>query len=231
MKYIYKNFFSATKDVAKRSTVAILCTLVIGFFLSAASCDKLRNSQENGASKVPENINIMDTTTNIIADTIYSNIEDLYAQPLHIIQACIQGKWKVLRVSRWGYLGLLHPTNTIVTIDIQNSNVVITEDTNEHYMMMDGCLNNLFSFSWENKGVYPFGIGTRSPCYTTYVMQNNLSRKPELVLHFNEKVEGWYFDKIINDTLQVIVDYHPDTYYCESYLFLRIKDNNQLKTE
>jgi len=39
-----KNFFSATKNVAKRSTVAILCTLVIGFFLSVASCDKLRNS-------------------------------------------------------------------------------------------------------------------------------------------------------------------------------------------
>jgi len=37
MKYTSKKFFSATKDVAKRSTVAILCTLVAGILLNA--CD------------------------------------------------------------------------------------------------------------------------------------------------------------------------------------------------
>ena len=51
-----KNFFSATRNVAKRSTVAILCTLVIGFFLSAASCDKLRNGSSPPTAIFPERI-------------------------------------------------------------------------------------------------------------------------------------------------------------------------------
>ena len=145
----------------------------------------------------------------------FSNIEDLHAQPLRIIQKCIQGKWRVLEVSRWGFLGLLHPTNTVVNIDTQNNNVVITENEDEHYMIINGLLNSLFSYSWITKEVYQCGIGTRPPYYTTYVMQNN-----------DQEIEGWYFDKIINDTLHVVVDYHPDKSDCEAYLFLRIKQNN-----
>jgi len=140
----------------------------------------------------------------------FSNIEDLYAQPLSIIQECVRGRWKVLEVSRWGYFGLLHPTNTIVDI---NNNVVITENEDEHYMIMNGLLNTSFSYSWKEKEVYQYGIGIRPPCYTTYVMQNN-----------DQEIEGWYFDKIRNDTLHVVVDYQPDKSDCEAYLFLRIKN-------
>jgi len=138
------------------------------------------------------------------------NIENLYEQPLEVIQKCVQGKWKVLMVSRWGYLGLLHPTNTIVNIDTRNNKVVIEED--EGMSGLIGYLNSTFSYSWEKKEVYSSGVGARPPCYTTHVLQNN-----------DQEIEGWYFDKIINDTLHVVVDYHPDKFDCEAYLFLKIK--------
>jgi len=63
MKYIYKNFFSATKDVAKRSTVAILCTGLVGLF-AISSCDKLRNGSEGGDQTTDineENMNVSNT--------------------------------------------------------------------------------------------------------------------------------------------------------------------------
>ena len=142
----------------------------------------------------------------------FRNIKDLHSQPLHIIQECLNGKWKVLEVSRWGFLSLLHPTNTIINIDTKNNKIVITEKEDEHYMIMNGILNTSFSYSWEMEEVYPYGIGTRPPCYTTYVMQNN-----------DPEIEGWYFDRIINDTLYVVVNYYPDKSDCEAYLLLRIK--------
>lgn len=140
----------------------------------------------------------------------FSNIEDLHAQPLSIIQKCVRGRWKVVKVNRWGWLGLLHPTNTIVDI---NNNVVISENEAEHDMIMHGLLNTSFSYSWKEKEVYQFGIGIRPPYYTTYVMQNN-----------DQEIEGWYFDKIRNDSLDVFVDYQSNKSDCEAYLFLRIKN-------
>jgi hypothetical protein len=53
-----EKFFSATKSVAKRSTVAILCTLLVGICLSAVSCDKLHPTQ-------PPDIEGDDDTNNI----------------------------------------------------------------------------------------------------------------------------------------------------------------------
>ena len=46
MKLSKKNFFSAMRDAWKRSTVAMLCMVVIGL-LVAFSCDKPRNGTKN----------------------------------------------------------------------------------------------------------------------------------------------------------------------------------------
>jgi len=166
--------------------------VVVAILFIATGCDK---------QETPSNINID-----------FSNIEDLHKQPLQVIQECLHGKWKVIEINRWGFFGLLHPANTIVNIDTQNNKVVITENEDEHYMIMNGLLNHSFLYSWKKKEVYQYGIGTRPPCYTTYVMQNT-----------DQKIEGWYFDKIKNDTLHIVVDYHPDESNCEAYLFSRIK--------
>jgi len=47
----YKKFFSATKNVAKRSTVAILCTVLASVF-AIMSCDKLRRLDVGGIIEV-----------------------------------------------------------------------------------------------------------------------------------------------------------------------------------
>lgn len=139
----------------------------------------------------------------------FSNIEDLYAQPLEIIQNCVHGKWKVLEVLTWGFIGTYLPTNTIVSIDTHNNYVVITEYEDEYY------LNGSFSYSWEEKEVYQFGQGV-IPRYTTYVMQNN-----------DKKIEGWYFDRIRDDILFVYCDFCPDRFAdgFRNYIFLKIKND------
>jgi len=148
----------------------------------------------------------------------FSNIENLHKQPLSVIQECVHGKWRVLIVSRWGYIGSFAPINTIVNIDIENNNVVIKENDGEHIKIMHGCLSEASLFNWKKKEVYSPGIGTRPPCYATYVMQFNIqSENPAF-----ENI-GWYFDSIKNDTLSVVVDYTPANFwYYENYLFLRV---------
>ena len=86
---------------------------------------------------------------------MYSNIEDLYAQPLPVIQKCVQGKWKCIQIITWGFIGLHYPNNAFVYIT--NDRVVITGD--------DGFIQaNSFSYSWEKKKT--------SLDYTTYVMED-----------------------------------------------------------
>ena len=186
------------QGILRKGTAKKLWTLFVILFVVASCKEKV----------------LLDELTNGDGKKEFCNIEDLYAQPLHIIQKCLHGEWKVLRISRWGYIGSLYPTNTIVNIDTLNKNVAIMANEHEHFMIMNGILNSPFSYYWESKEVYSPGIGTRPPCYVTYVMQNSTQR-----------IEGWYFDKIINDTLHVVVDYHPDKYEYETYLFLRINNN------
>ena len=200
------------------SMVVILCFGLALCALVAFGCEKSNDSLIDGISTNTDT-SVFTQDPIIFTDTSCKcEFENLHQQPLEIIQECLQGKWKVLMVSKWGFLGILCPTNTFINIDTKNNNVVITENENEQLMIMNGFLNKSFYYNWELKEVYQWGIGLRPPCYTTYVMQNN-----------DQDIEGWYFDKIINDTLRVVVDYHPDKSDCESYLFLRIRDNNLLK--
>ena len=74
----------------------------------------------------------------------FSNIENLYAQPLPVIQECVQGKWKWVSISRWGYLGYILLTNTFV--EITENSVVITQ---EDYNGVD--VGGTFSYEWKKK--------------------------------------------------------------------------------
>jgi len=125
-----------------------------------------------------------------------NNIEDLYAQPLPVIQKCVLGKWKWIAYSTYGYIGLWYPSNTF--INITNDSVVVTGG--------DG-LNRTFSYSWDKRETL-----AKLANYTTYVMWNNEQNTGE-----------WFFDKIRNDSLFVLCyKVNPDGYN-DSYLFLRIK--------
>jgi len=124
------------------------------------------------------------------------NIENLYAQPLPVIQKCVQGKWKWIET--YGLCGVFAtkpPSNTIV--NITKDSVVTTGDNDA---LNQACT---FSYRWEKDSVQ-WG-------YTTFVMWNNEKNKGE-----------WYFDKIQNDSLYI----HDFTLgpcgYILSYLFKRI---------
>ena len=123
----------------------------------------------------------------------FSNIENLYAQPLPVIQKCVEGKWKWIEIGTWGVTGPYRPKNTVV--DITKDRIVITGDD---------VLNQTFSYSWKKEGI--------SSNYTTYVMWNNEQDSGE-----------WYFDRIQNDTLFALSYKANPGGYNDSYLFLRIK--------
>jgi hypothetical protein len=126
----------------------------------------------------------------------FSNIEDLYAQPLPVIEKCVEGKWKWISFTTWGVVGIWYPTNTFV--DIMHDRVVVTGDDN---------LNEAFSFSytWTRKKTTAEYLD-----YTTYVMWNQ-----------DRDCSQWFFAQIRNDTLAVIFDINVSGYNC-SCLLLRI---------
>jgi len=124
---------------------------------------------------------------------MYSNIDSLYAQPLPVIQKCVQGKWKWISNSTCGVVGPTYRSNTV--IEITKDKVVTTGD--------EGRLNQAFSFSyhWEKLST-PEG-------YTTYVMWNNEQNNGE-----------WYFDRIQNDLL-IVYSYFRDNCGYTVYSFKR----------
>jgi len=81
----------------------------------------------------------------------FSNIENLYVQPLPVIQKCVEGKWKWY-VSYGGFAGINY-SNTF--IDIKEDHYVVYPEDGGQYT---------FYFKWEKYNV--IGIGQ------TYVMWN-----------------------------------------------------------
>jgi len=142
------------------------------------------------------NKNTLDESNIDMSKIDFSNIDDLHAQPLPVIQKCVEGEWKWIAYSTYGFIGLWYPTNTF--INITNDSVVVTGDDN---------LNEAFSYSWEKKKT-----SAKLANYTTYVMWNNEQHSGE-----------WFFDSIQNDTLVVLNDKINSGGYNDSYLFLRIK--------
>ncbi|MCL1942443.1 MAG: hypothetical protein FWF54_02700 [Candidatus Azobacteroides sp.] len=80
----------------------------------------------------------------------FSNIENLYEQPLPVIQKCVQGKWKWY-VSYGGIMGKNFSENTFVDIN------------NDHYIVeYDDGLQLTWYFTWKKCSV--------NAGYKTYVM-------------------------------------------------------------
>ena len=126
----------------------------------------------------------------------FSNIEDLYAQPLPVIQKCVQGKWEWIDISRWGVLGYIQLSDTFV--EINEDNVVVTQ-----YSQNPANPSGTFLYTWEKKKT----LGDK----TTYVMWDN-----------ERKRNKWYFEKIQNDTLYVLYDDVSNS-YIERYTFVKVK--------
>ncbi|MDR3095302.1 MAG: hypothetical protein LBU62_11815 [Bacteroidales bacterium] len=71
----------------------------------------------------------------------FSNIEDLYAQPLPVIQKAVQGKWKVY-VSCGGVVGCVYPKNSF--FEITSNETIEDNDVGDHTVR---------SYSWKKKKV------------------------------------------------------------------------------
>ena len=138
---------------------------------------------------------------NIDKSIDYSNIENLYEQPLPVIQKCVQGKWKWVEISRWGFIGFIKPDNTFV--EIKENKVVITQIDGEPWADMDIYMKS-FSYEWIKMET----LGD----YTTYVMWDNEHNRGK-----------WNFKKIQNDTLYVVNDdTDPNFKTSESYIFVKV---------
>ena len=108
-------------------------------------------------------------------DIDYSNIENLYAQPLPVIQKAVQGKWKWL-AQFGGVVGITYPKDMYVDID------------DDHFIIdyEDGS-QRIYKFTWKRLSFVDKGIN-----YNTWVMWDN---------KFDWGI--YYFTSIKNDTLGV----------------------------
>ncbi|MCL2501924.1 MAG: hypothetical protein FWE99_02190 [Bacteroidales bacterium] len=103
-------------------------------------------------------------------------IEDLYEQPLDIINKCVQGKWKLHKF--WDRLNHFY-ANT--TVEISEKEVIVSGNEG---------LNFSFSYGWKKMEVSPPYTNMKS--YTTYVMWNDEQNRAE-----------WSFYTLRSDMLEV----------------------------
>ena len=136
----------------QKGAVVILCIVLAGTF---SSCSSRSESDID------------------MSDIDFSNIENLYEQPLPVIQKCVQGKWKWF-ISVGGDAGVTYPVKTFV--DIKNDHIIIDYDDESQ---------RTFYYTWKKRFVY----GNK---YETYLMW---STERDAVI--------WHFESIKNDTLCV----------------------------
>ena len=126
----------------------------------------------------------------------FSNIENLYEQPLPVIQKCVEGKWKWV-ASFGGDAGVSYPENTYVEID--KDHFVVDYDNGEHRILL---------YTWKR---YTF-------------LTRNMKNITRWVMWNTEQDSGiFYFDAIKNDTLGVGVVPLPANYSPFSHAFVRVK--------
>ncbi|MDR2234285.1 MAG: hypothetical protein LBE56_14320 [Tannerella sp.] len=109
-----------------------------------------------------------------ISQIDFSNIEDLYAKPLPVIQKCVEGKWK-WDAQFGGDAGITYLENTFV--DIYNDYYIVDKDGNQRTQY----------FTWKKKSFKDHGTQ-----YKTWVMWDDDSNGGL-----------YYFLGIKNDTLGV----------------------------
>ncbi|MDH6358393.1 hypothetical protein [Parabacteroides sp. PF5-9] len=103
----------------------------------------------------------------------FSNIENLYTQPLPVIQKCVQGKWKWF-VTYGGVVGESYHDNTFV--DIYEDYCVITSDNGEQ---------RTFNYRWKK------------------IYAEQYKRKAWVIWDTDINREAWCFSSIKNDTIGV----------------------------
>ena len=125
-----------------------------------------------------------------------SNIENLYEQPLHVIQKCVVGKWKWYSQSG-GSAGIQYPNSTFVEI---HKDLI--------FMNYSDGIQQTVNFTWKIHAFSNMGIE-----YTRWVIWET------------ERDQGvWYFEKIKNDTLFVgHVPLPGSTYSQFSSIFSKVK--------
>jgi hypothetical protein len=166
---------------------------------------------------LPEETNIALNLT-----TFVEKIDSLHNQPLEVIQEFVKGEWKMIAGFKVGLLSFGGPPfKTFLSIDTENSYINVSSmDELLYRKPMNGTLEGTSFISWEYKNVYkPIG----KPCCSTYVMQFNRSTLYQM--YYLENI-GWYFQSIINDTLNIVTYFTPDNTnfnIYERYRFLRIK--------
>jgi hypothetical protein len=117
----------------------------------------------------------------------FSNIENLYAQPLSVIQKAVQGKWKVYSAFSDGIIyNVTYPENMFIEFE------------NDHYNISSATEYQSFYFIWKKLAIENW----RDPIYgyTTYVMWGG------------DIINNWYFERIKNDTLSMCAHSAPIGY-------------------
>lgn len=128
----------------------------------------------------------------------FSNIENLYEQPLPVIQKAVLGKWQWVNIARDGFIGTIKPIDTFV--EITENNVVITQIGDAAWIDKKIYMKS-FSYVWKKK---------KTDSGLTYVMWDSENNK------------GWYFYKILNDELSVLCD-DVTIFNGDVYKFIKIK--------
>ena len=141
--------------------IAVLLLLV--FYFSAC----------NSNMSEKEDVNMLEKEDIDMTQIDFSNIENLYEQPLPVIQKCVQGKWKWY-VQFGGVIGISYSENTYVNIN------------DDHFIIEyeDGSQQKTY-FTWKQYSIDNKGC-------ETWMMWDN-ERDHGI----------WYFDAIKNDTLGV----------------------------
>jgi hypothetical protein len=138
---------------------------------------------------------------------------ELFNQPLDVVQATVLGKWQGDFYCTDGAKEGYNFDNTF--LEITKDRVYITGD----FDMYDGQEKQIhsFSYNWEGKHVF-----FNSTSQTTYVMQIN----EEYVEGYNGRYSGWVFWRIIEDRLQVRIDFGTNSYppHDECFYLVRVKD-------
>ena len=163
----------------------------------------------------------MNVPISICSDIDFSNIENLYEQPLCVIKKCVIGKWKLIITSgnQMGYYNTdINGYSTFV--DITKDSVFVDGDG---IYQMDLQVNSSFAYTWARQEVELEIQAINYSKFSTFVIQPDFE-KMDISTGEYHKAEGWVFHSIRDDLLWVRVNYENPQYRFGSYTLLRIKD-------
>jgi hypothetical protein len=135
----------------------------------------------------------------------FSNIENLYAQQLPVIQKCIQGEWQWINVVYNGVNPGFSLNETFVEIK-ENIFEIKTIDYDDFLKLHN---TPSFSYYWEKTKIRLNSYDSKT--ITTYVIMDNV-----------QKNNNWWFSRIIDDYLYMEHE-HTNEQGRTTYVLKRIK--------